>query len=105
MHQNLFDIAPVPSKGEVVENLLMYKNIEIKRIVSADKLDVDTFCQDEAEWVAVLQGSAAIVMQEKRYTLQKGDTLFIPPRQKHTIVKVEKGTVWLAIHIYGKEKR
>ena len=102
--QNLFDITSVPSEGEAVENLLAYKNIEIKRIVSSDKLDTHTFCQEEAEWVSVLQGSAEIVMHNKRYILQKGDSLFIPPHQEHTIAKVEKSTVWLAVHIYEKEK-
>ena len=104
MMKNLFDITSVPSKGELAENLLSYKNVKIKRIVSSDRLETDTFCQEEAEWVSLVQGSAEIVMNEEHYTLQKGDSLFIPPLQKHTIAKVEKGTVWLAIHIYGEER-
>lgn len=101
---NLFDIASVPSEGELEDSLLSYKNIKIKRIVSSDRLEIDTFCQKEAEWVVLLQGSAEIVMNEEHYRLQKGDSLFIPPLQKHTIAKVEKGTVWLAIYI-DEEKR
>ena len=104
MQRNIFNIPAIPQSGEIVEDILKYKNVHIKCIVSSDMLQENTFCQEEAEWVSLLQGSAEIMMNEEYYALKKGDSLFIPPFQKHTIVKVEKGTIWLAIHIYGKEK-
>ncbi len=104
MLRNIFDISAIPQNGEIAEDILKYKNVHIKRIVSSDTLQKSIFCQEEAEWVSLLQGSAEIVMNKERYRLQKGDSLFIPPLQKHTIAKVEKGTIWLAIHIYGEER-
>jgi len=100
MRGNIFNISETPQTGELTEDILHYKNVRIKRIVSSDKLERDTFCQQEAEWVCLLEGSAEIAMDRQTYHLQKGDFLFIPPLHEHTVTSVTKGTVWLAIHIY-----
>ncbi len=102
MH-NLFDLSVLPEKGETIEDLLAYQCVTIKRIVSSDLLEECTFKQEEAEWVCLLNGYAEILMNRKVYPLQKGETLFIPPLTEHTIQKVEKGTVWLAVHIHHQE--
>jgi len=99
---NLFDISSMPISGEKVDDLLRYQNIEIKRIVSSERLELTTFCQEEAEWVVLLQGRAEILMDGTRHALQRGDYLFIPSLQEHMITKVEQGTLWLAIHIYER---
>jgi cupin 2 domain-containing protein len=101
--KKLFDLSQLPSKGEFVEEILHYKNIAIKKIVSSDTLETDTFLQEEAEWVMLLEGEAQIMMNDLCYNLQKGEYLFIPPLTQHTITKVKAGTIWLAIHIYEKE--
>ncbi len=103
MFKNIYDIPEIGHTGEILEDILKYKNVAIKRIVSSSNLEKSTFCQEEAEWVLLLEGSAKIMMGEKDYTLSKGDSLFIPPKLEHTIVTVEAGTIWLAIHIYEKE--
>ncbi len=103
MFKNIYDIPEIGYTGEILEDILKYKNVAIKRIVSSAKLEKSTFYQEEAEWVLLLEGSAEIMMGEKDYTLAKGDFLFIPPKLEHTIVTVEAGTIWLAIHIYEKE--
>lgn len=103
MFKNIYDIPEIGHTGEILEDILKYKNVAIKRIVSSAKLEKSTFYQEEAEWVLLLEGSAKIMMGEKDYTLAKGDFLFIPPKLEHTIVTVEAGTIWLAIHIYEKE--
>lgn len=103
MKKNLFDLTCLPPVGEIEEELLRCKNITIKRIVSSDRLEQNTFCQKEAEWVAVLAGKATIEMNEICYNLNRGETLFIPSLTRHTITAVEAGTIWLTVHIYDKE--
>ncbi len=88
----------------MTEELLSYRNITINRIVSSDILEVDTFCQKEAEWVVLLAGNAQIKMQGTCYNLHKGDSLFIPPMTEHTITRVTRGTIWLTVHIYEEER-
>ncbi len=100
---NILNTPPVPEFGESIEGVLKYKNIEIKRILSSQSLDQVTFCQKEAEWVVVLQGSAELLMGDVTYTLGSGDHLFIPSLQEHTITKVKDGTLWLAVHIYEED--
>jgi glyoxylate utilization-related uncharacterized protein len=101
--QNIFDHPPAPLSGEVTDDLLNYRNVQIKRIVSSDDLHETTFCQPEAEWVVLLEGYAEIMMANQKYSLHKGDYLFIPPSQEHTILSVQRNTLWLAIHICEKE--
>ena len=103
MINNFFDHPPAPLSGEVTDDLLSYQNIKIKRIVSSDDLHETTFCQPEAEWVTILEGYAEIMMADQKHILKKGDSLFIPPLQKHTILKVQKDTLWLTVHIFEKE--
>ena len=105
MTEQLFDLSQLPETGEFSEEILRYRNIAIKRIVSSDTLETDTFVQEEAEWVMLLEGEAELVMGEVCYNLTKGEYLFIPPRTEHTIKSVKAGTIWLAIHIYDKESR
>ena len=105
MTTNLFDLSQLPETGEFAEEILHYRNIAIKRIVSSDRLETNTFVQEEAEWVMLLEGEAELVMGDLCYNLTKGESLFIPPRTKHTIRDVKAGTIWLAIHIYDKESR
>jgi cupin 2 domain-containing protein len=103
LKKSLFDLSSLPQRGEIEENLLHYKNITIKRIVSSDRLEENSFCQKEAEWVVLLEGRATIKMQGICYNLNKGESLFIPPLTRHVITSVERGTIWLAVHIYDKE--
>ena len=103
MQNNIFDVCAIPHEGEIAEDVLKYKNVHIKRIVSSATLKETTFCQKEAEWVVLLQGNATLLMNDVVYVLEAGDYLFIPALQEHTIQQVQKGTLWLAIHIYDKD--
>lgn len=103
MKNNLFDASPLPDYGEWVEEILHCRNVKINRIISSDNLEVDTFVQEEAEWVMLLKGEAELRMGEVCYNLTKGEYLFIPPGTEHSIKRVKAGTIWLAIHIYDKE--
>ena len=95
---NLFDYM-VPERGETFDTLLTYKNIEIIRIVSSDQLESKEYCQEEDEWVVVLEGSALLRIKEEEKKVGKGEWLFIPAHSRHSVIKTEKGTLWLAVHI------
>ncbi len=96
---NLYDFS-VPKNGEEFTTLLEYKNIKINRIVSSDKIEPIEYIQDEDEWVVVIEGEATLLLKDEEKTLKKGDTLFIPAKTPHKVLKTSHGTVWLAIHIY-----
>ncbi len=95
---NLFDYA-LPESGEAFTALLETKRVKIVRIVTAS-VDDRLYCQEEDEWVVVLEGEATLLVNEKRVILKRGDTLFIPSQTPHRILSAVKGTVWLAVHIF-----
>ena len=96
---NLYNFT-VPKDGEDFNTLLEHKNIKINRIVSSADLEPVEYMQDEDEWVVVIDGEATLLLKNKEKVLKKGDTLFIPSKTPHKVLKTSHGTVWLAIHIY-----
>ena len=95
---NLFDYT-IPTTGENFDTLLSHKNIEIVRIISSDQLEKKEYYQEEDEWVVVLEGSALLLIEGEEKRVDKGEWLFIPARTRHSVVKTEKGTLWLAVYI------
>ena len=89
-----------PKTGETFTTLLEHKNIKINRIVSSTDLEPVEYIQDEDEWVVVIEGEATLVLKNKEEVLKKGDTLFIPAKIPHKVLKTKEGTVWLTVHIY-----
>jgi cupin 2 domain-containing protein len=96
---NLFDYK-IPENNETFDILLEHKNIRIVRIVSSDRLKENRYCQEEDEWVVLLEGSATLLVNGEEKHLNRGDTLFIPARTPHSILNTANGTLWLAVHIY-----
>lgn len=96
---NLFDYI-APKVGEDFTTLLAHKNIKINRIVSADTIEIQEYIQEEDEWLVLLEGEATIHIDNKETLLIKGDTLFIPAKVPHTVLKTAQGTVWLTVHIF-----
>lgn len=95
---NLYDYI-TPQSGEDFTTLLSYKNIKINRIVSSDNVETVEYTQEEDEWVVLLQGKATLLLHGKELILTEGETLFIPAKTTHSILKTDKNTLWLAIHI------
>ena len=96
---NLYNFT-VPKTGEVFKTLLEHKNIKINRIVSSSELDVVEYVQEEDEWVVIVEGEATLLVADEKKVLTKGDTLFIPAKTAHKVLKTSHGTVWLTVHIY-----
>jgi len=96
---NLYNFT-VPTDGEDFTTLLEHKNIKINRIVSSANIEPIEYIQDEDEWVVVIEGEATLFLKNEEKVLNKGDTLFIPAKTSHKVLKTKDGTVWLAVHIY-----
>jgi len=90
----------VPNNGEDFTTLLEHKNIKINRIVSSADVESVEYVQDEDEWVVLIEGKATLLVEDEEKVLKKGDTLFIPAKTPHKVLKTKEGTVWLAVHIY-----
>ena len=96
---NIFDTI-TPKKGETFTTLLEHKNIKINRIVSASELAPTQYIQEEDEWLVLLEGEALLLINNEEKILHKGDTLFIPAKTAHSVLKTQSGTVWLTVHIF-----
>jgi cupin 2 domain-containing protein len=95
---NLYDYS-LPLSGESFTPLLEKEKVKILRIVSSETPDNILYNQEEDEWVVLLEGSATLEMADRRIELKRGDTLFIPARTPHRVLRTEAGTLWIAVHI------
>ena len=96
---NLYNFT-IPKDGEDFTTLMEHKNIKITRIVSSANVEPIEYVQDEDEWVVVIEGKATLLLEDEEKVLKKGDTLFIPAKTSHMVLKIKDGTIWLAIHIF-----
>ena len=96
---NLFEYTLPLEDHEHFDTLLRQNNVTIKRIVSNTLSTPQKFFQECDEWVCVLKGCAKIEMEGEVYKLKSGDTLFIPARTEHTLLKTKKTVVWLVVYI------
>ncbi len=106
MENNLFNLSNVDFELNDLEHfndLVTYKNARIERIVSRGQVTTeDWLVQSHFEFVSVLQGEACVVFDSNdTYVLKAGDSLSIPPGQKHrvTYTSITPECIWLAIHI------
>ena len=97
---NIYDTIELPKSGETFTTLLKHKNIKINRIVSSSDVEPIEYIQEEDEWLVLLEGEATLLVDKKEEILTKGETLFIPAKTPHTILKTSSGTVWLTVHIF-----
>jgi cupin 2 domain-containing protein len=96
---NIYDYI-TPQNGEDFTTLLEHENIKINRIVSSDTLDKKVYVQEEDEWLVLLEGEATLLLNHEEKKLIKGDTLFIPSKTPHRVLRTQSGTVWLTVHIF-----
>jgi cupin 2 domain-containing protein len=102
--QNIFADIPQHLDAEEITILLSTSDIRIERIVSTGQASPEGFWyyQDNAEWVVLLCGSAALQFEgeaEPRI-LRAGDAVLIPAHARHRVAWTEAAepTVWLAVH-------
>lgn len=95
----LLDGSAAPSKGERAEDLLQLRNLSVRQIVSGVLDGPVDYCQDDDEWVVVLDGSAVLEIDGERVDLGSGDWVLLPAGTPHRLVSTEPGTNWLAVHL------
>jgi cupin 2 domain-containing protein len=89
---NLYNFA-IPKNGEEFTTLLEHKNIKINRIVSSADVEPVEYVQEEDEWVVIIEGEATLFLEDEEKILKKGDTLFIPAKTSHKVLKIKDGTI------------
>jgi len=91
----------LPTSGETFTTLLDHPNARIVRIVSSDDVEPILYDQEEDEWVVIIEGKATLEVEGKTRVLHRGESLLIPAHTKHRILRTEKGTAWLAVHLFA----
>lgn len=99
---NLFQLPACLPQEEWLDLLVKRGDIRIERIISTGQSSPPGFWYDQAEdeWVAVLQGNAALEWADgTEHELATGDYLLIPAGKKHRVARTsaEPPCVWLAI--------
>ncbi|HEX2531302.1 MAG TPA: cupin domain-containing protein [Burkholderiaceae bacterium] len=101
--QNLFRGIPPKLPDELIETLAASPHARIERIVSRGHRSPPGFWydQDQAEWVLVVQGEAALRFErdQRIVRLGAGDHLVIPAHERHRVEWTRDGedTIWLAV--------
>ena len=103
MH-NLLQIQEniMPGEGaEYSESMLSGSaGLRVERIISYGHVtpEGEWYNQDEDEWVAVLEGSAAIAFPGgKEIALEAGDSLLLPKHVRHRVSRTSSPCIWLAL--------
>ena len=99
---NLFQLPARLLQDEWLDTLVQRSDIRIERIISTGQASQAGFWYDQSEdeWVAVLQGSAALEWADgKVQELATGDCLLIPAGKQHRVARTsaEPACIWLAV--------
>jgi cupin 2 domain-containing protein len=102
--KNIFNINDLSfGNEEIFENLFDDKEIRIERIISTGQKtpEGNWLCEEENEWVLLLQGNSIISFEsDEKFEMKQGDYLFIPSGKRHRVefTSVNPHCIWLAIH-------
>ena len=101
---NLFQLPATLPQAEWLEVLEKRSGTRIERIISTGQSSPPGFWYDQAEdeWVAVMQGNAALEWADGTVQeLKAGDHLLIPAGKQHRVARTsaEPPCIWLAVFI------
>ena len=96
---HLLDPSAAPAAGERVEELLRIGDLSVEQILSGRLEEPADYRQDEDEWVVVLAGSAALVVEGEQVAMGPGDWVLLEAGTPHRLERTEPGTSWLAVHL------
>lgn len=91
-------LPPVPGT-ERFDTLCQLGNVTIERIVSSGTQLAERYCQEQDEWVLLLQGEAEISVGDAHLTLHAGDYVTLRARVPHVVHHTSENALWLAVHI------
>jgi cupin 2 domain-containing protein len=100
--QNLFSHLPRASRDEIIEQLVVSRDVRIERIVSHGHASPDGFWYDQSqhEFVVLLRGAARLrFADDEALELKPGDYLTIPAHRRHRVewTTPDEPSVWLAV--------
>lgn len=99
--ENIYENILIDKSNEEFTDILNKDNIRIERIVSNGQSSKKDFwyCQDENEFILLLQGKAILEFEDKTIELKKGDYLDIKAKVKHRVKYTSEvePTIWLAV--------
>jgi cupin 2 domain-containing protein len=101
---SIFAAITQPAADEQITTLLATGNLRVERIVSHGHATPEGswYDQEWAEWVMVMQGSAALLFADESAprVLGPGDHVHIPPHARHRVTATDPNmpTIWLALH-------
>ena len=104
---NIYEQIDRTRRDEEFVTLLATSHLTIERIVSTGQETPpgEWLEQDRAEWVILLQGSAALRFADEAAPrrLAVGDYIQIPAQCRHRVegTDAQNPTIWLAIHYDG----
>ena len=96
---NIFELPELPLAEELTTVLAESGRVRIERIVSAGQIS-GWYDQAETEFVALLEGEAAIVFEDGRdVALSRGDAITIAPHERHRVAytSADPPCVWLCV--------
>lgn len=95
---NLEGRRATPARGERHVTLVAAGEVVVEEILSGDvDTPVEFRCDDESEWVVVLEGRAVLSASGSARELLPGDWVELPAGLVHRLEHVEPGTRWLAV--------
>lgn len=100
---NLLEAVPAAMHEELVETLASRSNLRIERIVSFGQASAPGTWYDQpwAEWVLLVQGQAAVLLESDGLRhLRSGDWLILPPHCRHRVewTSSDPPAIWVAVH-------
>jgi len=100
---NLFSLPDPMPADEAFEVLAGGPRLRVERILSAGQASPPGFWYDQAEdeWIALLQGSAALEWEDGRaLEMGPGDWILIPAGERHRVARTSSDPpcVWLVVH-------
>ena len=97
--QNIYNI-PTPKNGEEsIKELYKTNQVSINHIRSNSYVLSHWYIQEEDEWLVLFEGEATLEVEGKELMLQRGDTFFIPAKQRHRVLSTSEDAQWLTVHM------
>lgn len=101
--ESFFDVPAAEPGTERFDVLLRSPGVTLERIVSSGTQPAQQYCQDQDEWVMLLQGTAEMRIAGAPLRLQAGQYLMLPKHTPHEVVSTSQNAIWLALHIHAPE--
>ena len=99
----LRDASEAPATGELVDEVLAFRNAVVDQILSGQLEAPADYLQSHDEWVVVLAGGATLEVDGEPVELAAREWLLLPSGVPHRLLATEPGTEWLAVHVHARD--